>query len=275
MLIKMNKLVKYPVHLYDSLRRKIAVSYIQHELRKLFPSLKSEQAWNVIDADVEKWFSGNILSTPVRIFWNGFHAIARGFRFKNLLPYVTSNNIQWQESLIKLSELDFGFVFRDYDFLGQYVPVAKVKASLDLPEHAEAKAKILSECQQDMAATFFRDNDPIIVRKIGDRLRVADGNRRLFLAMCEGKEEMPAFIAEPAGEPEIFEQWVPAQFLQDLLSLHSLTNDPAQEKTAATARIISEALRNSTSGRIEWDIMCETSANPLDKLMRDEVAKLL
>ena len=32
----------YPKHIYDPIRRQVAISYVQHELRKLFPSLNDD-----------------------------------------------------------------------------------------------------------------------------------------------------------------------------------------------------------------------------------------
>src|ERR1051326_832062 len=196
---------KYPEHLYDPLRRKIAQQYIGHELRKLFPSVRDLSVWQSIDQSVSRWFEGNLLTTPVRIFWNGFHAIARGFRFKNLLPFLTSKNIEWEERTMPLTDLQFGFAFPDQDFLGPYPSVLKVKQQLSLPVHLRARNKLYAECKIERELTAFRDSDPIIVRRMEGKLRAIDGNRRLLLALLEGKNDIQAYVGEPAAEPEIFE----------------------------------------------------------------------
>ena len=73
----------YPTHIYEPLRREIAVSYIRHELRKYLPCLRDQAAWQKIDADVVTWFEGAPFLYPVRDFWNGFYGMVMGFKFRS------------------------------------------------------------------------------------------------------------------------------------------------------------------------------------------------
>jgi hypothetical protein len=265
----------YPHHLSDPLRREIAGRYIQHELRKLFPSLQDDVSWKLIDADVEKWFSENILLTPVRGFWNGFYAIARGFRFKNLLPLLTSKNIHWEEKSMTVESLQFGATFEGLDFLGPNPQALKVKDVLRLPEHKEKKEKLLEALMQKGIIGSPRDEDKVIVHVINGALRVIDGNRRVFEALFTEKKYIPAFIGTPIAVPEFFEQWVPAGFLQDLLELHAQNVSAQPELTNVIARTVAATIKDSTSGKAEWRAICNMSNEPLDKLLYQATIFLL
>ena len=90
-----------PKHLSNSLRREIAVRFVQHEMRKLFPHVRNAAQWRVLDNDIEQWFT----NLTVRNFWNGVHGLAMGFRLKSLVPWITSKNVQWKKKNMPVEQI--------------------------------------------------------------------------------------------------------------------------------------------------------------------------
>ena len=94
---------KFLPHLYEPLRRQIAIQYIQHEWRKLFPRLHGKELWQSIDKQIADWYE--VLT--IRNFWNAIHGITIGFRLTSIVPWITSLNIKWEEKDIPINELEY------------------------------------------------------------------------------------------------------------------------------------------------------------------------
>lgn len=119
-------------HLYEPLRRQIAIQYIQHEWRKLFPQLRGKELWQAIDKQIVDWYE--MLS--IRNFWNAVHGITIGFRLTSIVPWITSLNIKWEEKEVPFNELYFR---------GKFGPISSLK--VDSPDFVSSvkKAIFLSE----------------------------------------------------------------------------------------------------------------------------------
>ena len=205
----MNKV--YPEHIYEPIRQEIAVSYVRHELRKYLPSLKDQEVWKKIDADIATWFDSAPFLFPVRDFWNGVHGIMMGFKLYNhLLAFITAENVAWEKRLISLNELTFG-----------------TRPSVDGgPKSSEVKdwieyKNLLGNTQRYYENTVKRDEDPIIVTQKRmddvDKLVVYDGNGRIALAIVQGKIAVNAFVSHFVDErrkPENY--WFPTSVLMEI-----------------------------------------------------------
>lgn len=192
-------------HLYEPLRIKIAVQYVQQEMRKLFPGLREGILWNAMDKQIENWYQ----NLGIRNFWNAVHGISMGFRLKSLVPWITSLNIKWEEKEIPVKDLWFG---------GQFGPIKEMKClqsatgvgdkifQEESEEILDKSRKILKEKKDETAP---RDFFPVFVVKKKEKFVVIDGNRRLLQAIINKKETILAMVGEPITEPPIFEHWVP------------------------------------------------------------------
>jgi len=89
----------YPKHLSEKIREEVAVSYMKHELRKIFPSIDTKEVDNLM--------KNKELNTP-RDFWNGLHGISMGFKLKNILFLATAENITWQKLTVDITDITFG-----------------------------------------------------------------------------------------------------------------------------------------------------------------------
>ncbi len=243
----------YPKHIYDPFRREIAVRYIRHEIRKLFSDLQDPEAWKIIDFNISKWFKDDPLFIPVRDFWNGVHAISMGFRLKNIVSWLTSINMKWQEFDILVDELWFGTTFPDLKPAGEFPSAIKVREWFYKPENTDILLKAQEDEEERGNQTMPRNEFPIfVVRKEENKLRVIDGNRRLKRAILLGHQTIKAVVGEPLAEPSIFEAWIPTQILTELVSFHRYWTSLNRDMTESVAEVIAELIRDSSCGRLEF-----------------------
>lgn len=236
-------------HFYEPLRIKIAVQYVQEEMRKFFPELREEILWNAMDKQIENWHE----NLGIRNFWNAVHGISMGFRLKSLVPWITSLNIKWEEKEMLLKDLWFG---------GQFGPIKEMKCSQSAAdvrdkifqeenkEILENSRKILKEKKEETAQ---RDYFPVFAVKKKEKLVVIDGNRRLLQAIIDKKETILAVIGRLVAEPPLFEHWVPTSSLVDLVFWHKRQIESGNDTTETTAKMIAELIKNSSAGRKEFN----------------------
>ena len=212
----------YPSHLYNPIRIELAVSYLQHEFRKLLWRVP-ENHWPAIDQDIAAWMKSPQLNTP-RDFWNGFHGIAMGFKLKiGLIYFVTAENIQWRKEAIPVEKLTFGIEFPPTQRVKKGILAAKIVSRF----YQDLKNKSVKEEQKQITEQFSqgtpsRDEDPIIVtEKMVDEkevLSVYEGNRRLFKAILDEKKRLSAIVGRfTTKEKKLRNYWIPTSVLMEIL----------------------------------------------------------
>jgi len=267
-------------HLYEPLRRQIAVKYAQQESRKLFPSLLNASAWKSIDKSIISWYNPND-KFSIRTLYNGIHGISMGFRLKSLVPWLTSLNIAWKETEVPLAELWFGGQFGPIKFLKVSERAADVQKNIFKSQNKIILKKtqdiILSENQK----TAPRDNFPVFaVLKLHygssqKTLRVIDGNRRLVKAILNKKKTILTAVGEPLSDPVLCEHWVPTQILVDLVFWYEEQIKAGRDTTSETAKIIAELIRHTSAGRTEFAERSIHKEEKTHKVLLTAVIKLL
>lgn len=265
---------KYLPHLSDLLRRQVATQYIQHELRKLFPSLRDISAWQTIDTEVGKWFCDNPELAPVRDFWNGFHGITCGFKLKNLLPWLTSQNISWQEQEINIDQLNFGNDFSSLKYFHSNPSVAEVRKWYLDPVNQKFFQEAKNILEQYGETSMSRDNFSLLVVEEKGELRVIDGNRRLLKAIFYKEEKLPVIIGKIIKEPRFFETWVPTSVLLELAWLNQREFGLLGLPVKSIAKTIALMIKDSQAGQYEFFNRCLGSGRT-DTALRKIVTKLL
>lgn len=258
-------------HLYEPLRIKIAVRYVQEEMRKLFPELREEILWRSMDKQIEDWYK----NLGVRNFWNAVHGISMGFRLKSLVPWITSLNMKWEEKETPVKDLWFG---------GKFGPIKQMKCSQSA---ADVRDKIFQEGNKEILdkskkilrekrdETAPRDYFPIFVVKKKEKFTVIDGNRRLLQAIVDKKETILAMVGEPIAKPPLFEHWVPTSLLVDLVFWHKRQMEAGKDTTETIARMIAELIINSSAGKKEFDERAMRKDDEIHKKLAEVVAKIL
>lgn len=214
----------YPVHIYEPIRWKIGVSYVQHELRKYLPSLRDKDAWKKIDGDINLWFEKAPFLMPVRDFWNGVHGIMMGFKLYNqLLNFITAENVIWTKEEIELDKLTFGTV---NPLVRQILEEgSEVSSAIQAYKSNEAlRRQHLEELGKWYEMTEKRENHPIIVTQKEvdgvDRLIIYDGNGRATRKLLMGEEKISAYVGRFKGQgrkPENY--WLPTSLLMEVTDL--------------------------------------------------------
>lgn len=238
----------YPQHIYDLLCRKIAEEFLEHELRKMFPSTRDVGKWKSIDSDVADWFENNKTMAPVRDFWNGFHGIARGFKLTSLVYQLTSENIEWKEEEKDIADL--WFVTRGnrgLQIFDQAPSVREVIEYYSKPENEMAKTKLSEQLEDKQILEVIRDHDPIIVTDDGKKGVIVDGNHRVLRSILRGENKIKTYIGRKIADPIIFNSWVPTQIILDVKALAMVENN-----IDTYAGVIFDLIKNSESAKIEF-----------------------
>lgn len=213
----------YPPHIYDPIRIELAVSYLQHEFRKLFRRVP-EKYWPAIDKDIADWMNSPLLNTP-RDFWNGFHGICMGFKLAiGLIYFVTAENIVWKKEKISVESLNFGIEFPPTRLIKSGALSAKeVSEFYFSPKNKRIKEEQRKVIKRLSWGTPPRDKDPIIVaEKILDDnivLSIHEGNWRLIKAILEEKKTVLVYIGRfTSQEKSPRNYWVPTSIIYELLN---------------------------------------------------------
>lgn len=210
----------YPDHMYEPIRREIAVSIIRRELKKYLPSIRGESQWSEIKKDIDAWFTDSPCLYPVRDFWNGFHGIVMGFKLLNhLTAFLTAENVEWSKESIAPEAL--------------YVP------------HQGEPGKIIDP------------NDPVIVtqKRIDgkDKLVVYDGGNRVKLALKNGSRMVNAYVGRFKDESRTPKNyWLPTSLLMEMNHFAKKVFERNDEKMyRCYIEILRDMLKDSDSAKYE------------------------
>lgn len=249
----------YPAHIYEPIRREIAVSYIRHELRKYFPSLKDENAWKNIDSDMASWFEEAPFLFPVRDFWNGFYGILMGFKLLiHLSDFITAENITWKREAVNIKELVFtGFNPTEFDVPMVTMAVSEAIDFYTKPGNEMRRTEDLAKLQATFTKTTNRSDDPVIVtqKRIADKdqMVVYEGNARVYLAVLHGKNTIDAYVGRFADEKRnLVNFWMPTSYLLELVHLaRAAWREKDDELYQATTKVLAKTLTFSESAKFE------------------------
>jgi hypothetical protein len=208
----------YPPHIHDNMRAEVAITYVRHELRKYLTSIEDKFTWGLIDSDVNDWFG---TSMSLRDFWNGVHGIAMGFKLQNgMMQNITAENVSWRKEDFAVEQLHFA------SDQSHWTGVEGLSAREILDYYSKSDTASERGVRSAKARTSViskeGEHDPIIVlqkKRDGEvQNSIYDGNRRVSLAVLDGREKVLAYIGEYTTEdwgPKNF--WLPTSFLMDLV----------------------------------------------------------
>lgn len=266
-------------HLQEPIRIKIAIDYIQHEMRKILPGIRDEKIWIKIDRELKN-LTKNETMAPVRDFWNLIDAICFGLKLKNLVPRLTSQNIKWSREKIKVDNLHLG---SKKDFL------CLKELKIDVPNGKEVREFLFDKKNHDILKfakadsiknskkTFGRDEYLIIVGNKKDKTVVYDGNRRMIKCILEGGSDILAYRANIVKQPMFYNYWIPTSRMLDLVSHASLyleNND--KEAAKALGRAVGHLIKTSEVGKTEfYERVINNAALSGREIILKEVEKII
>ncbi len=242
--------MKYPEHLEEKIREVVAISYLKHELKKIFPSINK--------GDIENLMSNKTLSNP-RDFWNGFHGISMGFKLNIGLSFIiTAENIQWSKKEILVNDLYFGTKTKELEEIIDNDDLSVINILKNLENKKGIKNKLIENYNQTKVINSDWNKDPIIVKEkiISDQkvLTVYDGHNRLLQAILNGQNKIFAYIGRFKSKeliPKNF--WLPTDLIMDnLFFIYESINNNEEKIFRAQIEGLKNMLEKSESGRIEF-----------------------
>lgn len=269
----------YPKHIYDLDRQEIVISYVKHELRKLFWRVPRD-CWKKIDSDVSDWIkspSEASINAP-RDFWNLFHGICMGYKLKiGLIYFVTAENVAWEKTRVSISDLWFGTDLDQTRVVGEgKLSAEQVMAFYNDPKNKKIKVDKMAFTMEKSSGTAPRDYHPIIVtqKKRDTRMIYStyDGNRRLVKAILEGKEEIEAFVGSLTSGEQPKNYWIPTTILMENLLFARWAHERDDKKLFNKyMAVLRDMLSFSESAKYELKERALTGGQPF----RGEVLKIL
>lgn len=223
-------ILKYPKHFYDPIRVEIAVSQIQHDLRKLLPDLSAKELKN-LDKNIVGWFFGEDFELePVHDFWNFFDGFSRGLKLKSLLSWITAENVVWEKKMVEVKNIIITWDFLNLDFIGKAPYKAeKIIKELNRQEYKELKRKLKNEADWRSKRYHPRDGFPIVLFDdrdggVFDHFRghhILEGNRRVIRAAINGDEKIISFSGKFRNKKDLWAKnyWISTGILRDLIFL--------------------------------------------------------
>jgi len=256
----------YPKHFCEHIRIEIAVSQIQHDLRKLLPSI-SENGWLKIDQDIAEWPSGEKFEIDsIHDFWNFFGGFSRGLKMKSLLNWITAQNVEWTKKDIRTSEAIITWDFVGLEFMGKSPYLGKdITKKLSDPNYKSIKETLIKDSDFRSQRYAPRDQFPIIVVEdfegnIFNPLKgyyCLEGNRRVIKALLKNEETISSYVGKfksgAARWPENY--WFRSDILKDLVFLAHYYNLKDQKKsfeiTKLFYQIVLRDFENTRSATVE------------------------
>jgi hypothetical protein len=262
---------KFLPHLSDPLRKKIGVDCVRHQYAKFFQSNTSDDSFKKIDEVIQNRYNDLSVSS----FWNEVHAVSMGFMQTNFVFWDTSLNVDWSEKNCPIDTLWSG---RSYGGINATGKITDIKEKIFLESNHEFLKKTQEEMREKFSSISSDEQFPIfVVRKEGE-LKVVDGNTRLLNAIVNKKETIKAYIGEPSvlsDKPIFYEHWIPTPLLLDLVYLYKWQYKEGQGRTRKLAETISDIIRNSGAGKIEFFEGVIDKNNEIHRRLSEEVLKIL
>ena len=250
----------YPKHLSEKIREEVAISYLKHELRKIFPSIETKE--------IENLMKNKELCNP-RDFWNGLHGISMGFKLKNILYLATAKNIIWSQEKISVEKLTFGVELSCTRIIKEGKILAKEFADF-YDKNSDKKLEQLAETIKIRGNNRERESDPILVIENKGVNSVYDGNGRLARKLLEGENMINAYIGKMESE-YLNNYWLPTSLLMDnLYFVYEAIRNKDENLFKSQMKVINNMLRNSESGKIEFKERALTKKEPdRSKILRE------
>jgi hypothetical protein len=193
----------YPEHLYDPLRRKIAVELAGKEVAKIIDA-DSDQQLRKLRRAVDELYDGRQgVYAPVHDFWSFVEMILH-VKKKELPELITAQNVTWSKENIPVEELHITWM----PFLEQHADVFGPKpwqiADLQrvffqrpelFKEAKENQQKVVGEQQHK----FDQHDESIALVYRNEALELIDGNGRLYRALLEGRETISCYVGRLDG----------------------------------------------------------------------------
>jgi hypothetical protein len=245
----------YPDHIYDPTRIQIASELVQHEFRKLFPSVP-RKLWPALDGDIANWFDGERFElAAVHDFWNAADGILRGFKLKGLIRYITAENVRWEQLEIPIERIDI--VWHLNPLLARFgePPYDTRVIAKGLATDPELKAALLADSDLHSESSLPRDHYPVLLIGDNGRYKIGDGNRRVLRALLYGRPTIFAWVARMPDHKQLHNYWVSTGFLRTLGEQAKVAEETGDKETlAGLQRVVGSLFEQSVIAETNFEL---------------------
>lgn len=194
----------YPRHLYDPLRREMAVELGGKEIAKVLDADSNKELKRIRKAVDDIYEERSDVYAPIHDFWSYIEMVLH-VKKKELPELITAENIDWSIQELPLSDLEMTwmpFLTRNEAIFGKKPwKVSEIQQIYsESPELLEAAKQDQLEIIGDKQHKFDQAEEPIAVLRRGDRYELIDGNGRLYHAILGGKETIRCYVGVLNGD---------------------------------------------------------------------------
>lgn len=207
----------YPKHLYDPLRREIAVELAGKEIAKIVDAQSDAQLKKMRQAVADLYDGRKGVYAPVHDFWS-FIEMVLHVKKKELPELLTAQNVVWAKEDMPIEELpitSMPFLAQNTDIFGN-----KPWRVGDLQRIFFQQPELFKKAKQeqrkaigDQQHGFDQAEDPIEVIFRNGNLELIDGNGRLYRALLEGRQTISCYIGRQKGAMPV-NYWISAGALK-------------------------------------------------------------
>lgn len=253
----------YPSHIYDPVRRAIAVEIMGKELAKLI-GCGGGKPLELLRQKVNQWFDGVPEElAPVHDFWSEFEMklLAKG---KRISRFVTAANVTWRREVRDIDSLTLAwmpFIESRPDIFGSEPwPISRLRAAFD------AHPELRPEAQRWVSDYSFDNDEPITLIQQPNEQFMLDGNGRLNRAFMAGKTAMNCWVGH-MHDKHPRDYWV-STGLQRRLCYDILENETLDpELSNASLTQLRRQLQTNRVARINFDLWVRKRFPQLDSAL--------
>jgi hypothetical protein len=194
----------YPAHVYDPLRRAIAVELAGKELGKILDAGSDKRLTAMQRAVADLYEGREGVYAPVHDFWSLVEMILH-VKKKELPELITAANVDWTEAHLPLADLPLTWM----PFLEQRPEVFGPKpwSIGDVQRIFRDDSELFAAAKREQADAanvqphnFDQSDEPVTLVRRDGVLELVDGNGRLYRAVLAGLHESPCRIGDIHGE---------------------------------------------------------------------------
>lgn len=247
----------YPEHVYDPLRRVIAIEIAGKELAKLTDAEDNDRLSEVREATKNLYEGRFGVYASVHDFWSLIEMILH-IKKKELPELITAENVTWTLEHMSLDDLHL----TSMPFLASHPEIFGPKpwnlgdVQQIFKDHPDVLEQAL-EAQRinvgDQQHKFDQSREAITLVDRGNGLEMVDGNGRLYKALLAGEERFPCWIGRMRGKmPQNY--WVSAGSLKQFCLEVRGYAETDLEGFASGVSYLRTKLRNNSIAQINYEL---------------------
>ncbi len=247
----------YPRHIYDTVRRDMAIELGGKEIAKILDSENNKELRRIRKAVGDMYYDREDSYAPVHDFWS-FVEMVLHIKKKELPELITAENVQWSVKELPLADLELNWM----PFLEQNQAIFGKKPwkVSKLQRIFSNSPQLLQEAKQDQVEIvgprqhkFDQSKEPIAVVRRGKGYEIIDGNGRLYHAILAKRTTISCYVGIMKGKMPI-NYWVSSGSLKQLcLEVRGYVGTDAQGFINGI-NYVKTKLRNNSTALINFEL---------------------